>query len=235
MPVERKENVIYPRESNTTQITTHSTTSTINRMFARSNSRPKGLSLRTRAKREVNIRGKARQDSTQSAIQRATTSNLIHSRLKSDIAISKTKESPKRLKVSSSFHKSDSADRLKLKEICFVKQNMSKKVIAKFMNKEPMPKEHDDNDDLVVAWDSDCSPRVLSLEKAESSKFKPENKFKVEPSTSSKTATRGTLKNSFNKVKRPKNSLRRLATANNDNAGKVDKLKKRKKLKSKII
>lgn len=234
VPADRKENIVFSRDSHVTSQST-SANSTINRNFARTNSKPKGLSLRGRIKRD-NSRTKQRpltQETTHS--QKLGSSNLTPIKLKSDIQINKN-ESPKRMKVSSSYHRSETTtDRYKLKEICFVKQNLTKKVIAKF-NKDAQ-KEFDDNEDLVVAWDTDCSPRVLGLPDRPESSSK--CGFKVtEASTSSKIPTRGSLKNnSFmtNKVKRPKSSLRRLASANIESAGKVDKLKKRKKLKSKII
>lgn len=170
---------------------------------------------------------------TQETSQVQKTTNLTPIKLKSDIQINKN-ESPKRMKVSSSYHRETTSDRFKLKEICFVKQNLSKKVIAKF-NKDPCQPEYDDNEDLVVAWGREGSPRVLSLpERPETS---PKCSYSA-ASTSSKVPTRGSLKNSSfmsNKVRRPKTSLRRLASANIESTGKVDKVKKRKKLKSKII
>lgn len=163
---------------------------------------------------------------TQTAKSKLPIANSIQGRLKSEIAISANKtENSKRMKVSSSYHQGTEADRLKLKEICFVKQNYSKKVIAKFMDTEK--KDHDDDDDLIVAWEADYSPKILSTREGSPGK----NNQKGEPSTSSKPKSRCIKTSSFlsNKLKRSKNNLHRLTTG--DPAGKVDKMKnlKRKK------
>lgn len=239
VPVDRKENIGYSRDNNiSTQSSTLSATAGLTRNFGRTSSRTKGLALRGRVKRE-NSRIKPRplgQDPTHHAPKKSPAPNVVPIKVKSDLQINKV-ESPKRIKVSSSFHRAETGtDRYKLKEICFVKQNLTKKVIAKF-NKDSGPSEYDDDEDLVVAWDKDYNPRIMTV--ADKSDCSSKGGFKVsEPSTSAKVPTRGSLKNSsfmVNKIKRPKNSLRRLASANIESAGKVEKLKKRKKLKSKII
>lgn len=208
VPVERKENMIYPqREGNEAS---HSASSSFPRMFSRTNTR-RGL-LRIRGKRDASQKRAKAPD-----VKKGTksSSNFI-GKLKSDMVLTQSKiESPKRMRVSTSFHQSSESDRLKLKEICFVKQNLSKKVIAKFISQD-LQKEHDDDDNLVVAWDNDCAPKILT-----------------EPSTSTRPPSRALKTTSYitTKIKRPKNTLRRLTTSTNDATGKVDKLKKRKKLK----
>lgn len=230
VPADRKENIVYPRDNNMTVQST-SATPPISKSFARtSSSKSKGLSIRGKIKRD-SAKPKQRpytQDGSQ-----PHKSSLIPIKLKSEIQVNKN-ESPKRLKISSSYHRADMTnDRYKLKEICFVKQNLTKKVIAKF-NKDS---EYDDNEDIVVAWDSDCSPRVLGIADLPESSTK--CGFKVsEASTSSKVPSRGSLKSSSfmsNKVKRTKTSLRRLASANVESTNKVEKINKRKKLKTKMI
>lgn len=226
---ERKENIFTRENSTTTQ--SCSTSANSNR-FSRNVNRQKGLSLRGKLKRENTQRIKSQKTLSHDVsqmVQRITnnSTNIINSKTKSDINVSKT-ESPKRLKVSSSYHKVEtSKDKFKLKEIRFVKQNLSKKVIAKFVSTDSVQTEHDDDDeDLVVAWDADCTPRVMERDVA---------KNKSEPGTSSSKQSRGSFKNSFmsNKIKRPKSTLRRLSSANTES--KMDKNKKRKKLKSKIL
>lgn len=226
--VERKENMVFSQETTRAQTSTANTTS--NRNFSRTASRMKGLAMH-RIKRETS-KIKTR-PLKQDVILKSASATLATTKLKSDLQIIKS-ESPKRMKVASYQQLDTNPDRYKLKEICFMKQNLSKKVIAKF-NKESRQDVYDDNEDLVVAWDSDLNPVVSVTDRPDASKCG----FRIsEASTSSKLPTRGTLKsNSYisNKVKRPKNSLRRLASANIESTGKVDKLKKRKKLKSKII
>lgn len=209
IPVERKEN-IYKDGS-------LQGSANYPRIFSRG-IRSKTLSIKSKVKRDSSLKRNKVSDGTKKIIKKT----ILHGKIKSDMNIPETKlDSPKRMKVSTSCHQSET-DRLKLKEICFVKQNLSKKVIAKFISNDK--KEHDDNEDLVVAWNNECAPKVMTF---------PDKNFKSEPSTSNRPPTRGLKTTSYiaTKMKRPKSSLRRLS-ANNDNAGKVDKLKKRKKLKS---
>lgn len=234
VPADRKENIVYTKENLTNQSTS---TTPLNKNFARTSSpKIKGLSIRGKVKRESS---KTKQRPYTQDGSQPHKSNLAPIKLKSDIQVSKN-ESPKRLKISSSYHRADMTnDRYKLKEICFVKQNLAKKLVAKF-NKDS---EYDDNEDIVVAWDSEsCSPRVLGV--ADHPESSSKCAFKVsEASTSSKVPSRGSslIKSSSfmsNKVKRTKTkSLRRLASANIEStANKVEKInKKRKKLKSKVI
>lgn len=247
VPVERKENMAYPaRDSNLTSQSSCSTSpATVTRLFNRSTNRTKGLSLRPRTKRDSNQRSKVRvhnPDMPQSITSNRSvqsTSSVIQ-KMKNDSETGQSKESPKRIKVTNNYPNDGSSDRLKLREICFIKENHNKKLIAKFGSTDSSNNQdgHDDDDDLVVAWDSNYSPKVLSRQdrpQSSTSKFVPYKN--VEASTSKQPSRVNFKSNTFVTVraKRTKGSLRRLTSANIESTGKIDKVKKRKKLKSKIL
>lgn len=110
-----------------------------------------------------------------------------------------------------------------LREICFIKNEEGKTVIAKYDN------DHFD-DSLVVSWDK-SSKAHLFTHKTRVSSAPAYLKHISEPSTSNQGAVRVHTfsKNNISKTKMKK-SLRRLASAT-DVLGKIDK--KKKKLKSK--
>ncbi|GLV44189.1 uncharacterized protein CBL_12515 [Carabus blaptoides fortunei] len=247
VPVERKENMAYPaRDSNLTSPSSCSVPpATVTRLFNRSTNRTKGLSLRPRSKRDSNLRSKVRVHNTDMP-QTITSNRSVQStssviqKMKNDSETGQSKESPKRIKVTSNYPSDGSSDRLKLREICFIKENHNKKLIAKFGSTDSSNQDgHDDDDDLVVAWDSNFSPKVLSrqdrAQSSSTSKFVP---YKNVEASTSKQPNRGNFKtNSFVSVraKRTKGPLRRLTSANIESTGKIDKVKKRKKLKSKML
>lgn len=123
-------------------------------------------------------------------------------------------------------------DRVQLREICFIKDNEgSKKVIAKYNKTDKDPVE----DNLIVSWDAGSSNAQVFAQKSPIPTFLTA-KILDEPGTSKKGAFRvhNFSKNtSYSKAKRNKRSLRRLA-GNTDGSGKIEKVKKRKKMKPKV-
>ncbi|KAK9707890.1 hypothetical protein QE152_g27559 [Popillia japonica] len=139
-------------------------------------------------------------------------------------------------------------DRVQLREICFIKDNEgSKKVIAKYNKTDKDPVE----DNLIVSWDAGSSNAQVFAQKSPIPTFLTAKildepgtpiptfltaKILDEPGTSKKGAFRvhNFSKNtSYSKAKRNKRSLRRLA-GNTDGSGKIEKVKKRKKMKPKV-
>lgn len=115
------------------------------------------------------------------------------------------------------------SESIHLREICFIKNDEGKTVIAKYDN------EHF-NDSLVVSWDKSSKPHLFT-HKTRVSSAPPYLKNISEPGTSNQGAVRvhNFTKNNISKTKVKKN-LRRLASAA-DVLGKMDK--KKKKLKGK--
>lgn len=114
-------------------------------------------------------------------------------------------------------------DSVHLREICFIKNDEGKTVIAKY--------ENDNFDDsLVVSWDKSSKPHLFT-HKTRVSSAPPYLKAISEPGTSNQGGVRvhSFSKNNISKTKVKKN-LRRLASAA-DVLGKIDK--KKKKLKAK--
>lgn len=252
---ERKENMGYPirdaglHASQTTSSYSAASASCAGKSFNRPSSKCKGLSLRRNAKRDSNTRSKLRLDTPKLTNRSCQTSNTSINKLALEQvppcgSNTQQKDSPKRIKVSPE-NNTNTNDRFKLREICIIKENLTKKLIAKFSNTDSSTNQdgnHDDDDDLVVAWDPNYSPKVLSkYDRPTSShkKFDSYNKTTETASTSStKTISKQSIRNnSFiaAKSKRSKGSLRRLASNTLESAGKIDKLKKRKKLKSKFL
>lgn len=260
IPIERKENiVVQSRDTNSitsshSQSVCYSASSSCSRVFNRT-TKTKGLSIRKSVKNQRN-KSNTKQTSNRSCQTSNTSLNLdIVETTEAESSVSSAtvakmkpiKESPKRAKVtvtaidvhappqshSPSQPQSQSSDRLKLREICFIKENMTKKLIAKFSSNESA-QDIDDDDDLVVAWDPSYSPKVLSKfhSRANMAGSKIETFDNPEPSCSKQTkaAFKSTPFASI-KCKNSKSSLRRL-TSSDGPTGKVDKMKKRKKLKA---
>nr|XP_023019073.1 cytosolic carboxypeptidase-like protein 5 [Leptinotarsa decemlineata] len=119
------------------------------------------------------------------------------------------------------------SDAVRLREICFVKNNEGKRVIAKYENK-------DYDDSLVVSWNNMSSqPHIFTHKtRVSSAPAFSSNKALSEPSTSKQVSVRAHnfAKSSSSKMKLKKN-LRRLASTT-DVLGKIEK-KKKKKIRSK--
>lgn len=126
--------------------------------------------------------------------------------------------------------KNDS-DSIHLREICFIKNNEGKTLVAKYQNKDNS--KFDDN--LVVSWSGITSKPQIFTQKTRTASAPPYpcNKvFLSEPGTSKQTNFRvHNFTKSTSKTKLKKHPLRRLASAT-DALGKIDKAKK-KKLKAK--
>lgn len=123
------------------------------------------------------------------------------------------------------------SDSIHLREICFIKNNEGKTVIAKYQNKDNA--KFDDN--LVVSWSQATTKPQIFTQKTRVSSAPPYpcNKvFLSEPGTSKQSAFRvHNFAKNPSKAKLKKHPLRRLASAT-DALGKIDKAKK-KKLKAK--
>lgn len=133
-----------------------------------------------------------------------------------------------RLELGSKLHNvkekpTKEGDSIHLREICFIKNEEGKTVIAKYDN------DHFD-DSLVVSWDK-SSKAHLFTHKTRVSSAPPYLKNISEPGTSNQGAVRvhAFSKNNISKT-RVKKSLRRLASAA-DVLGKMDKKKKKFKTK----
>ncbi|XP_018570868.1 cytosolic carboxypeptidase-like protein 5 isoform X2 [Anoplophora glabripennis] len=122
-------------------------------------------------------------------------------------------------------------DSIHLREICFIKNNEGKTVIAKYQNKDNAT--FDDN--LVVSWSAVNSKPQIFTQKTRIASAPPYPCGKVfmsEPGTSKQSNFRvHNFTKSSSKTKLKKHPLRRLASAT-DALGKIDKSKK-KKLKAK--
>lgn len=123
------------------------------------------------------------------------------------------------------------SDSIHLREICFIKNNEGKTVIAKYQNKDNA-KFHDN---LVVSWSPATNKPQIFTQKTRISSAPPYPVNKVflsEPGTSKQSAFRvHNFTKNPSKTKLKKHPLRRLASAT-DALGKIDKAKK-KKLKAK--
>lgn len=118
--------------------------------------------------------------------------------------------------------RSQTTERIKLREICFVKSSEGKRVIAKYKTEDDIGEDMDDS--LIVAWDSRNNAQLFS------------HKGKAMTSTQTEAPRKGafrvhnfaktTISSRNKKIKRP---LRRITT---DISVKVDKLKKRRILKA---
>ncbi|KAG5898456.1 hypothetical protein JTB14_015465 [Gonioctena quinquepunctata] len=132
-------------------------------------------------------------------------------------------------KLPTAKEKPKEADGVRLREICFVKNNEGKRVIAKYDNK-------DFDDSLVVSWDNSTNKPQLFTHKSRVSSAPSFglNKAFSEPGTSRQVGVgiraHNFAKGNSSKTKLKKN-LRRLASTT-DVLGKMDK-KKKKKIRSK--
>lgn len=124
-------------------------------------------------------------------------------------------------------------DRVQLREICFIKDNEGKKVIAKYNKTDKEMCE----DNLIVAWNAgNANPQVFSQKAPLIPNFLAGKIIdEAGPSKKGMFRVHNFSKNtSFAKTKRNKRNLRRLA-GNTDSSGKIDKVKKRKKIKPKVV
>ncbi|KRT84843.1 Peptidase [Oryctes borbonicus] len=229
VPIDRKENMIdfvpQPCCSHTSSATS---SISIGVQRIKPGLRPnKTANLRSRAK---NLRGNISSDKMGSKASRKPPHTANLQRPKLDIApklsINKGQKMAKKTK--------EETDRVQLREICFIKDNEgSKKVIAKYNKTDNAVME----DSLIVSWDAGCSSAQVFAQKAPAMPNFLTAKIVDEPGTSKKGAFRVhnfSKHTSFTKVKRNKRNLRRLA-GNPDGSGKIEKLKKRKKMKPKVV
>lgn len=160
------------------------------------------------------------------------TNCLVRQRLKTDTACKLNMNKEKKNKPKQGTSEQE-LDRVQLREICFVKDGEGKKVIAKYGSSQSKNEMCDDN--LIVSWDSsNAKPTVFSQKETIQAFI--QSKTAAQPSCSRQGAFRVhnfSRNNVYNKSKRNKRTLRLLA-ANADQTPKADKLKKRKKAKSKI-
>lgn len=147
--------------------------------------------------------------------------------LASKLQVVKDLKQPKRQK--------DDSERVQLREICFIKDNDGKKVIAKYNKSDNSQDSCEDN--LIVSWEAGSSNAQVFSQKSPIIQNFFTGKVLSEAGPSKKGAFRVhnfSKTTSFSKTKRNKRSLRRLA-GNTENTGKIDKVKKRKKMKTKVV
>lgn len=238
IPIDRKENVsfhshdaIVPQPS-----CSHSSPGNFTTSRVRSGLQPnKSMNVRSRYKKDLGVRkSNVTSDKTAkpySHINKSLPNSTVRPKLKVDLSqkLKNVKESPKEAHTES---EECELDRIKLHEICFVKDGEGgKKVIAKYKNiaEDTMIRE----DNLIVSWDStNSNPQVFSHKSLLPKSTVPE----AGPSKATQGAFRVhnfAKSSSFAKNKRNKRTLRRLTGAT-DPCGKIDKLKKRKKLQNKL-
>ncbi|GJQ82574.1 hypothetical protein Trydic_g13026 [Trypoxylus dichotomus] len=225
VPIDRKENVISQPCCSHTSSATSSISIGVQRI--KPGLRPnKTANLRSRAK---SLRASISGEKLAAKVSRKPPGTSNSQRTKLDIApkLSANKEQkiPRKPK--------EETDRVQLREICFIKDNEgSKKVIAKYNKTDKDEME----DSLIVSWDPGCSSAQVFAQKAPALPNFLTAKIVDEPGTSKKSAFRvhNFSKHTYTKVKRNKRNLRRLA-GNPDGSGKIEKLKKRKKMKPKVV
>lgn len=229
VPVDRKENVIefvpQPCCSHTSSAASSSSMG-VQRM--KPGLRPnKTANLRNRVK---NLRSSS--SSEKPKITRACTAGTQASckqRIKVDVA-SKLSPPTRDAKQPANKKVKEDNERVQLREICFIKDGDGKKLVAKYNKSENGTLE----DSLIVSWEPGSSNAQVFAQKSPAMP-----NFltgKIEPGPSKKGAFRvhNFSKNiSYSKAKRNKRNLRRLA-GNNESSGKIEKVKKRKKMKAKV-
>lgn len=230
VPIDRKENVIEFVPQPCCSHTSSATSSiSLGAQRVKPGLRPnKTANLRNRVK---NLRAT---NSAEKAVAKANRTVIPVSankqRLKLDMAAKlATNKDMKQLKKA----KEDSSDRVQLREICFIKDAEGKKVIAKYNKTDKDVIE----DSLIVSWDAGGSGPQVFAQKSPAIPSFLTGKIGDEAGPSKKSAFRvhNFSKNtSYSKAKRNKRNLRRLA-GNNDSSGKIEKVKKRKKLKPKVV
>lgn len=200
IPLDRKENLVQPSSSKSTM--------RLNKCF------------KTRSRKDLTLKTKnitADKSKTLVKVKKPGVPAVTPQKIKMDIA-AKNKE--KMSKENESIH---------LREICFIKNDEGKTVIAKYDNAEF-------DDSLVVSWDKTASKAHIYTHKTRVSSAPPYlfTKDHTEPSTSKQTGSfrvHNFVRNNSITKKFKKHNLRRLASAA-DVLGKIDK-KPKKKMKSK--
>ncbi|CAH1173884.1 unnamed protein product [Phaedon cochleariae] len=173
--------------------------------------------FKVKLRKDLNLKAKNASTEKFKLINKANKKNCIQgtsNKEKVDIQIPATK-----------VKKPVDSDSLHLREICFIKNNEGKAVIAKYDNK-------DFDDSLVVSWDKSSNKPHLFTHKSRVSSAPPYvlNKHISEPSTSKQVVrVHNFVKGIPSKTKLKKN-LRRFASSA-DVLGKIDK--KKRKFKSK--
>lgn len=233
VPVERKENIAFhsadvmtsqPGCSRVRCKTTAQHSHSANRV---------GKSARPKLKRD-NMRFKSggaeqKPKSTGHIAHNMSSSTRQHLKMDAASKLQTIKEKSSKLK---SVEKQTDSDRVQLREICLIKRNEGKKVIATYKSENAdVPDEN-----LIVSWDpSGSHPQVFS-QKQPISSFTPSKSLnEAGPSRQGTFRVHDfTKSSSLTKVKRNKRTLRRLTTPAEPPV-KMEKLKKRKKIKSKIV
>lgn len=232
VPIERKENIALHSANVKTSQPSCSRMHCISTLQHSHPGNRTGKSVRPKLKRE-NLRYKSSASDKQSKSASPITQNASSSarqRLKGSVTSKLQTFKEKNTKMKTTEKQTDS-DRIQLREICLIKENDRKKVIAKYKSEKPdMPEEN-----LIVSWDPCTSHAQVFSEKQTVQSFIP-SKSSNEAGPSKQGAFRVhnfTRSSSFTKINRNKRTLRRL-TATAEPPVKLEKLKKRKKIKTKI-
>lgn len=237
VPIERKENIAFP--SNDTLLTQPSCSHTSRQgVIPHTRTIRSGKTLKPKMKRDGFRFKSSPHEKPSKSINHImhnmqNTNCLVRQRLKIDSTTKLNTIKEKKLKPKCGGTSETDLDRVQLREICFVKDGDGKKVIAKYTSSESKSEDYDDN--LIVSWDpSSAHPTVFSQKQSVQTLIP--SKSLNEPGCSKQGGFRVhnfARSGSFNKNKRSKRPLRRLAASADQNP-KTDKLKKRKKAKSKI-
>lgn len=212
IPIERKENISFQHHSASQPCCSHSSSSSTSSLRARRVE--KTIVARQKPKKGTEKSNKMSQRNSQSA-----------SAVKQKQMASNKEKKTKRPESETD------TKRIQLREICFVKDaEGGKKVIAKYKSAKKEDETVENN--LVVAWNnSSSSPKVFSNRVFASP---PALTVPTEAGPSRHGAFRvHNFRRPFPNIKRNQRMLRRLSSTT-DSTSKIDKLKKRKKIKGKI-
>lgn len=212
VPIERKENVSFQHHSASQPCCSHSSSSSTSSHRVRRVE--KTLVARQKPKKVTEKSNKTNQRNSQSSGPAK----------QKQIVLNKDK------KIKRPESETDSK-RIQLREICFVKDaEGGKKVIAKYQSAKKEEETVENN--LVVAWNNNSSsPKVFSNRVFTSP---PAIAVPTEAGPSRHGAFRvHNFRRPFPNIKRNQRMLRRLSSTT-DNTNKIDKLKKRKKIKGKL-
>lgn len=229
VPIERKENIYENREAINTQ---PSCSNVVNV----SRARPKSFTnIRSKMRKEA---GSKLKSATSNEKSKSTTNvrpvqSVPRQKLKVDVTskLQTIKEKQPKSKTNESDETTSMNNRLKLREICFIKGSEGKRMIAKYKGKSDDPKSGSE-DNLIVAWDHANNPQVFS-HKTKGPGIQDIKPLVPDagPSKVGVFRVHNFAKSTSTKNKRNKRPLRRLTTAT-EAPTKMDKLKKRKILKS---
>lgn len=204
IPLDRKENLVQPSSSKSTL--------RLNKCF------------KTRSRKDLTLKTKnitTDKSKTTVKAKKMVPPPVIPQKVKMELPAKVPNVKEQQAKENDSIH---------LREICFIKNDEGKTVIAKYDNAEF------DDDSLVVSWDKTASKAQIYTHKTRVSSAPPYvfNKDRTVPSTSKQTGSfrvHNFIRNKSIAKKFKNHNLRRLASAA-DVLGKMEK-KPKKKMKSK--